>query len=71
MYRYELFSLAGLVSQVLCSKARANKVLFGKIQRTVCRDNKMRVLGQSEILSISISTWLIYRVQKLLLKIPN
>ena len=35
MYRYELFSPAGLVSQVLCSKAGTNKDLFGKIQRTL------------------------------------
>ena len=38
MYRYELFSPAGLVSQVLCSKARTNKDLFGKIQRTLCHE---------------------------------
>ena len=28
MYRYELFSPAGLVSQVLCSKARTKKEIY-------------------------------------------
>ena len=38
MYRYELFPPVGLVSRVLCSKAGANKDLFGKIQRTLCHE---------------------------------